>query len=72
MYAVTVSCDLAAVAPCWCTRAIVESTDTFQSISPFASASACKASSTRSQVPSLLNRACRFQTGRIQGVVATP
>jgi hypothetical protein len=43
---------LAAVAPCWCTRAIVESTDTRQSTAPAASASACSSAKTRSQVPS--------------------
>lgn len=38
--AVTVSSDLAAVPTCWCTRAIVKSTDTFQPTSSLASASA--------------------------------
>ena len=52
MCEVGVSCDLAAVAPCWCTRAIVESTEHFQSISPLLSAWLCNAASTLSQVPS--------------------
>jgi hypothetical protein len=43
---------LAAVAPCWCTRAIVESTDTRQSMPPAASASVCNAARTRCQVSS--------------------
>jgi hypothetical protein len=40
----------------------VEPADTFQSISPLASASACKAIRTASHVPSLQKRAWRFQT----------
>ena len=41
---------------------MVESTDTFQSISPLASAPTCNTSRTLSHVPSLLNRAWRFHT----------
>ena len=52
---VALSWDLAALAPCWCTRAMVESTDTAQSISPLASACTCSAVSTLSQVPSQEN-----------------
>ncbi len=55
VYEVGVSCDLAAVAPCWCTRAIVESTEHRQSIPALPSAWLCNAASTLSQVPSWLN-----------------
>lgn len=48
--------DLLAVAPRWCNRATVESTDTVQSSSPTAADCACKYVSTRSQMPSLANR----------------
>ena len=44
--------DLRAVAACWCTRTMVESTDTRQSTPPSASAATCNPASTRSQVPS--------------------
>ena len=54
--------DLEAVAPCWWTRALVESTDSRQSICPLASACTCYAVSTLSQVPSVENRWWRFQT----------
>ena len=43
--------DQVALVACWCARAIVESTDTDQSIIPAASAAANRRSSTRSQVP---------------------
>lgn len=54
--------DLAAVAPCWCTRAMVESTEVRQSIRPSASASTCSCLKILSHVPSTENRRCRFQT----------
>ena len=50
------------VVACWCARLIVESTLTVQSMSPAASASASNLVRILSQVPSLLNRACRFHT----------
>ena len=45
--------DLEAVAPCWWTRALVESADSRQSICPLASACTCNAVSNLSQVPSV-------------------
>jgi hypothetical protein len=41
---------------CWCARAMVESTDTSQVISPAASARACNAARIRAQVPSSCHR----------------
>ena len=48
--------------PCWWARLMVESTDTVQSISPAASASARSLAWIRSHVPSEAKRRCRFHT----------
>ncbi len=52
----------AIVVACWWARLIVESTETTQSTSPAASASASSRAWILSQVPSALNRRCRFET----------